>query len=83
MKNVRTIFTKKNLNDLMIFHGFKNIEIINDSFTDSNEQRSTKWMSGKSFKDFTFSDIAKNINLLLSQSPSRVRELVKFRLNIM
>ena len=53
MKNVRTIFTKKNLNDLMIFHGFKNIEIINDSFTDSNEQRSTKWMSGKSFKDFT------------------------------
>jgi len=31
----------------------------------------------RSFKDFTFSDIAKNINLLLSQSPSRVRELVK------
>ena len=30
----------------------------------------------RSFKDFSFSDIAKNINLLLSQSPSRVRELV-------
>lgn len=52
MKNVGTIFTKKNLNDLMIYHGFKNIEIVNDSFTDSNEQRSTKWMIGKSFKDF-------------------------------
>ena len=53
MKNIGTIFTKKNLNDLMLSSGFKNIEIVNDSFTDSNEQRSTKWMNGKSFKDFT------------------------------
>ncbi len=52
MKNIGTIFTKKNLNDLMISNGFKNIEIVNDSFTDSSEQRSTKWMNGKSLREF-------------------------------
>ena len=52
MKNIGTIFTKNNLNDLMISNGFKNIEIVNDSFTDSSEQRSTKWMNGKSLREF-------------------------------
>ena len=53
MKNIGTIFTKNNLVDLLSNNGFKNIEIVNDSFTDSSEQRETKWMQGKSFKDFT------------------------------
>jgi len=53
MKNIGTIFTKNNLVDLLSNNGFKNIEIVNDSFTNSSEQRETKWMQGKSFKDFT------------------------------
>lgn len=53
MKNIGTIFTRNNLIDLLSKNGFKNIEIANDSFTNSHEQRRTKWMQGKSFKDFT------------------------------
>ena len=39
MKNIGTIFTKNNLIDLLSNNGFKNIEIVNDSFTNSHEQR--------------------------------------------
>ena len=50
MKNIGTIFTRNNLIDLLSKNGFKNIEIVNDSFTNSHEQRETKWMQGKSLK---------------------------------
>ena len=53
MKNIGTIFSKANLIDLLNASGFKNIELVNESFTSTNEQRTTKWMQGKSFKDFT------------------------------
>ncbi|MBT7543393.1 MAG: tRNA 5-methoxyuridine(34)/uridine 5-oxyacetic acid(34) synthase CmoB [Gammaproteobacteria bacterium] len=52
MKNIGTIYTIDNLRKLMIENGFKNIECIDESFTNSSEQRSTEWMTGKSFKDF-------------------------------
>ena len=52
MKNIGTIYTKDNLRKIMNQNGFKNIECINESFTNSSEQRSTEWMTGKSFNDF-------------------------------
>ena len=53
MKNIGTIFSKANLINLLNASGFKNIELVNESFTSTNEQRTTRWMQGKSFKDFT------------------------------
>jgi tRNA (mo5U34)-methyltransferase len=53
MKNIGTIFSKANLIGLLNASGFKNIELVNESFTSTNEQRTTRWMQGKSFKDFT------------------------------
>ena len=52
MKNIGTIFTKDSLIDLLNTSGFKNIELVNESYTGVNEQRATKWMQGKSLKDF-------------------------------
>ena len=56
MKNIGTIFSKANLINLLNASGFKNIELVNESFTSTNEQRTTRWMQGKSFKDFTLSN---------------------------
>ncbi len=53
MRNIGTIFTKDNVFKLLNLSGFKNIQVINDSFTDASEQRTTKWMQGKSLSDFT------------------------------
>ena len=53
MKNIGTIFSKNNIINLLSASGFKNIELVNKSFTNTNEQRATRWMEGKSFKDFT------------------------------
>ena len=52
MKNIGTIFTKNNLIALLKKYQFKNIECVGESYTTTNEQRATKWMEGKSFKDF-------------------------------
>ena len=52
MKNIGTIFNEKNILSLLDKNGFKNIECVNISETSKDEQRSTKWMSGKSFSDF-------------------------------
>ena len=52
MKNIGTIFTKDNLIKLINLYGFKNVEFVDQSYTDSSEQRATKWMPGKSIKDF-------------------------------
>ena len=52
MKNIGTIFGKDNLIKILKNKGFHNIECVNESFTSSIEQRTTKWMQGRSFKDF-------------------------------
>ena len=52
MKNVNKIFTKNNLINILNSSGFKNIECVDESITDFEEQRTTKWMKGKSLKDF-------------------------------
>jgi len=52
MRNIKIILRKNNIINLLKKNGFKNIECINESFTDKNEQRSTKWMTGKSLSDF-------------------------------
>ena len=52
MKNIGVIFKEKNVLNLLNENGFKNIECVDYSETDVNEQRSTKWMTGKSLKDF-------------------------------
>ena len=52
MRNIGTIFTKDNLIKLMNISGFKNTECVNEHFTNISEQRATKWIQGKSFKDF-------------------------------
>ena len=56
MSNIGTIFTKENLIKLLNVSGFKNIQVINDSFTNISEQRTTKWMQGKSLSDFILSN---------------------------
>ena len=56
MKNIGTIFTKNNLIALLKKYQFKNIECVGESYTTTNEQRATKWMEGKSFKDFVLPD---------------------------
>jgi len=56
MRNIGTIFTKNNLIKLMNIHGFKNIECVNEHFTNTSEQRATRWIQGKSFKDFVRPD---------------------------
>ena len=56
MSNIGTIFTKDNLIKLLNVSGFKNIQVINDSFTNISEQRTTKWMQGKSLSDFILSN---------------------------
>ena len=56
MKNVNKIFTKNNLINILNSSGFKNIECVDESITDSSEQRKTKWMKGKSLKDFMSKD---------------------------
>ena len=56
MRNIGTIFTKNNLIKLMNTRGFKNIECVNENFTNTSEQRTTKWIQGKSFKDFILPD---------------------------
>jgi len=52
MKNIGTIFGKDNLIKILKNKGFNNIECVNENFTSSIEQRTTKWMQGRSFKDF-------------------------------
>ena len=54
MKNISIIFNEKNVIHLLQSCGFKNIECVNKSITDYEEQRSTKWMKGKSLKDFIY-----------------------------
>ncbi len=56
MKNIKIILRKNNIINLLKKNGFKNIECINESYTDTNEQRSTKWMTGKSLSDFLLSN---------------------------
>ena len=56
MKNIGTIFTKNNLINSLREYEFKNIEWVSDDFTTSQEQRSTRWMQGKSFQDFLLPD---------------------------
>ena len=50
MKNVKKIFAKNNLINILYTSGFKNIECVNESMTDIEEQRTTKWMKGKVLK---------------------------------
>ena len=45
---------EKNVIHLLKSCGFRNIECVNKSITDYEEQRSTKWMKGKSLKDFIY-----------------------------
>ena len=56
MSNIGTIFTKDNLIKLLNVSGFKNIQVVNDSFTSISEQRTTRWMQGKSLSDFILSN---------------------------
>ena len=56
MSNIGTIFTKDNIIKLLNVSGFKNVQVINDSFTDRSEQRTTRWMQGKSLSDFILSN---------------------------
>jgi len=52
MKNIGTIYTKNHLISLLKKYQFKNIECVDETYTTTDEQRATKWMEGKSFKDF-------------------------------
>ena len=65
MKNVKKIFAKNNLINILYTSGFKNVECVNERMTDIEEQRTTKWMKGKSLKDF----ICKNGNTIEGYPP--------------
>ena len=56
MKNIGTIFSKKNLINLLKKYQFQNVECVDESLTTSKEQRTTRWMKGKSFQDFMLSN---------------------------